>query len=176
MTCERLCVDYTWYLCLVLFVLRKYPSRVNYIYIFTWYASSTTSIPSASLGRTISTIIGDVLVKMYSGVFNKMKKIHFSCEINQKFFLIKNQLCKLHVVIESRVLRRCVYPREGYYSRSVTSLLMAGSTGLRRSTLLVYISSNPPSISWERISNGMSAHNNRPRTETTYNPYEEGQF
>ena len=64
----------------------------------------------------------------------KNEKYTSAVRSTKNVFLIKSQLCKLRVILRSRVLRG-VYPREGYYSRSVTPLLMPGSTGLGRSAL-----------------------------------------
>ena len=65
----------------------------------------------------------------------KSGKMHFSCEIDQKGFFIKTQLCKLRVILRSRVLRWCIYRREGY--GSVTPLLMPASTGLETFSLIL---------------------------------------
>ena len=52
------------------------------------------------------------------------------CEIDQECCVDQSSVCKLRVVFRSRVLRG-VYPRrEGY--RSLTPVLMPGSTGLRQ--------------------------------------------
>ena len=46
-----------------------------------------------------------ILYKYPVQQYLKNGKIHFSCEIDRKVFLIKTRLCKLRVILRSRVLR-----------------------------------------------------------------------
>ena len=62
-----------------------------------------------------------------------MKKYTSVVRSTKKGLMITTQICKLRVILRSRVSRRGVYPREGY--RSVTLMPMPGSTGLTRSAL-----------------------------------------
>ena len=64
----------------------------------------------------------------------KNEKILFSCESTKKYDFITTQLCKLRVTLRSRVLRGVNALVKDTY-RSVTPLLLPGSTGLRRSAL-----------------------------------------
>ena len=57
-------------------------------------------------------------------VYTKNEKYTSAVRSTKNDFMTKNQLCKLRVILRSRVLRGGVYPREGY--RSVTPLLESG--------------------------------------------------
>ena len=67
-------------------------------------------------------------------IIKKNEEYTSAVRSTRNVFLLKTQLCKVRVILRSRMyVTKCVYPREGY--RSVTPLLMPGSTGLRHSAL-----------------------------------------
>ena len=78
-----------------------------------------------SVGR----VFGLAILMLY---LKKNEKFTPAVRSTKNDFLVKTQLCKLRMILRSRVLRG-VSPREGY--RSVTPLLMPRSTGLRLSAL-----------------------------------------
>ena len=89
-------------------------------------------VPSTADALLIVGVLSIFNITTTTCIFSNIKKIHFSCEIDQKYF---DQNSALQAARDTSIARvtGCVYPREGY--RSVTPLLMPGSTGLRHSSL-----------------------------------------